>query len=297
MCTVLVVDDSPDERKILTHILTTRGYQVEEAPTGEDALRTVKRCLPDVVLLDLNLPDMSGFDVCRQIKENRLTSEIPVIFISSQFLDEKSKVEALSIGGYDFIERPYRTAELAARVAVMIRIKKAEDILRERSAKDELTGLYNRYFLFERFEEEFSRAKRHSEPISCLIADLDYFKRVNDTAGHLAGDTVLRGISSILQQHGRREDLVGRYGGEEFLLVLPKTGCDGALTLAERARRAIEDASFPCQDGEFRLTVSIGVASQPPLDTETPDALVKLADDALYVAKRNGRNRVVMAEG
>jgi diguanylate cyclase (GGDEF)-like protein len=175
----------------------------------------------------------------------------------------------------------------------MVRIKKAEDALRYQSVTDGLTGLYNRRFTFARLDEELSRAKRHNLSIACVVIDLDHFKKVNDEYGHLAGDTALRNVSEMLLRHARKEDLPCRYGGEEFLLVLPQTHTAGAVTLTERIRESLEKEAIRTDEGLVHITLSAGIAAFPENGAATPDDLLRLADAALYEAKEKGRNRVV----
>jgi PleD family two-component response regulator len=263
---VLVVDDDAAQRRLLKRILAGRGYRVVEAATGKEGLERARNDQPDVVLLDVNLPDQSGLEVCRQLKLHRETAHLPVVFVSGKFLDEESRIKALEIGGNDFVIKPYSTAELAARVAVMVRIKKAEDALRERAVTDDLTHLYNRRFLFERFEEELSRARRYKTSIGCLIVDVDHFKEVNDNHGHLV------------------------------LFVLPHTDLEGSKAFAERLRTDVKKQKFEYNDVSVQITLSAGVAAYPECGAETPDDLVKVADDALLKAKRKGRDQVVVGE-
>ncbi len=293
---ILVVDDEADATRLFYEVFTRKGYEVIEAPDGQTGLRLAQEKNPDVILLDIDLPDINGFEVCRLLKTDPATANIPIIFVSAHFMDENSKVKALSIGGNDFITKPYSIPELAARVGVMVRIRKAEDALRLQSVTDSLTGLYNRRFMFERFEEELSRAKRHGMSMACVVIDLDHFKKVNDEYGHLAGDTVLRNVSELLLQHARMEDFPCRYGGEEFLLILPQTNTAGALTLAERIRESLEKKAIRTDEGLIHITMSAGIAAYPENGGETSDDLLHLADTALYQAKERGRNLVVISE-
>jgi len=290
---ILVVDDESDATRLFFEVFKRKGYEVIEAADGTTGVRLAHESKPDVILLDIDLPDIDGFEVCRLLKTDAATSAIPIIFVSAHFMDEVSKVTALSIGGNDFITKPYSIPELAARVAVMVRIKKAEDALRYQSVTDGLTGLYNRRFTFARLDEELSRAKRHNLSIACVVIDLDHFKKVNDEYGHLAGDTALRKVSEMLLRHARKEDLPCRYGGEEFLLVLPQTHTAGAVTLTERIRESLEKEAIRTDEGLVHITLSAGIAAFPENGAATPDDLLRLADAALYEAKEKGRNRVV----
>jgi diguanylate cyclase (GGDEF)-like protein len=295
--TILIIHESVEERRDLRKILEAREYAVVEAGTGGEGFELAHTAGPDTILLGVDLPGMGGFEVCRHLKVDKDTSFVPVIFVGTKNLDEKTRIEALEIGANDFITKPSSEAELAARVAVNVRIKKAEDALRERAVTDDLTHLFNRRFLFERFEEEFSRARRHGTSIGCLIVDIDFFKRVNDTHGHLAGDVVLRELAALMQEFARSEDIVGRYGGEEFLIVLPHTDLKGAKAFAERLCAKVKNSRFEYGGKAIRITVSGGISCSPECGAETPDDMVKIADDALLAAKRTGRDQVVTGWG
>jgi diguanylate cyclase (GGDEF)-like protein len=220
-------------------------------------------------------------------------------------------VEGLEAGADDYITKPIDFAELKARLRSMLRIKRLQEALEERerellevnerlrhmSQTDGLTGLDNRRHLNERLEEMFQHAERLNEPFSCVMCDLDHFKSVNDTYGHLVGDEVLKQLSIILKEEAREIDRVGRYGGEEFMLLLPGTVLDSAVTFAERVRKRIAGHTFSFPGGTLRRTASFGVSGWPHPKIRACDSLVRAADDALYVAKEMGRNRVVRFDG
>lgn len=304
---ILVVDDSKTQLEWVQQALAREGYDVRTAADGKEAIRKVRTEPPDLVLLDRVLPDMDGLEVLRIVKARSEDLFIPVIILSVK-ADLDSKVAGLRIGADDFLAKPFAEAELLARCAAMLRIKRLQDELRvtqkkleEQSITDGLTGLRNRRFFDERLHEEFGRAQRYSDPVSLIMLDLDHFKRVNDRWGHQAGDLVLRESAELIRASLRDPDIPARYGGEEFAVILPKTHVQGALAVAERVWRAIGGRGFrlPAGDGEgraaeIRVTVSIGVAFFPSKDITSAQLLVKYADEALYQAKRSGRNAICL---
>ena len=307
---ILVVDDHEDNIEVLKVRLESWGYRTASAYNGADALKYVETTPPDLILLDVMMPEMDGNEVARRIKGNAALPFIPIIMQTA--LDSTdSKVEGLEAGADDYITKPIDFAELKARLRSMLRIKRLQEALEERekelldanerlthmSQTDALTGLDNRRHLNERIDEMFSHAKRLSEPFSLVMCDLDKFKSVNDTYGHQAGDEVLKQLAAILKDEAREIDRVGRYGGEEFMLLLPGTVLDAAVTFAERVRKRIEGHTFTFAEGTLTRTSSFGVAGWPHPKIEQSDDLVRTADDALYVAKETGRNKVVRFDG
>lgn len=303
---ILVVDDHEDNVEVLRARLEARGYEVEGANDGQSALDTVPRFLPDLILLDVMMPDMDGLEVARRLKADRSLPFIPVIMQTA--LDSTERMVAgLEAGADDYVTKPINFAELEARIRSLLRIKKLQEDLGERekelsqmndrllhiSLTDGLTGVDNRRALEQRLHEMFEHSLRLHEPISCVMCDIDHFKKVNDTYGHAAGDEVLKQFAEILKLEAREIDRVGRYGGEEFLLLLPGTVLDSAVTFAERVRQRVEENTFSFEGGTLKRTVSLGVASWPHPRIKGREEMLKAADDALYVAKEMGRNRVV----
>jgi len=303
---ILVVDDHEDNIEVLRVRLESWGYQTHASHNGEEALAYVGQSPPDLILLDVMMPDISGIEVARRIKANKSLPFIPIIMQTA--LDStEAKVEGLEAGADDYITKPIDFAELKARLRSMLRIKRLQEALEERekellemnerlrfmSLTDGLTGLDNRRHLNERIDEMFQHAQRLNEPFSIVMCDLDKFKSVNDTYGHQAGDEVLKQLADILKDEAREIDRVGRYGGEEFMLLLPGTVLDAAVTFAERVRKRIERHTFTFTGGSTKRTSSFGVAGWPHPQIEDSDSLVRMADDALYVAKETGRNRVI----
>jgi two-component system, cell cycle response regulator len=307
---ILVVDDHEDNIEVLRVRLESWGYGTDAVYDGAAALRYVEATPPDLILLDVMMPEVSGIEVARRIKANKSLPFIPIIMQTA--LDStEAKVEGLEAGADDYITKPIDFAELKARLRSMLRIKRLQEALEERekellevnerlrhmSQTDGLTGLDNRRHLNERLEEMFQHAQRLAEPFSCVMCDLDHFKSVNDTYGHQAGDEVLKQLATILNDEAREIDRVGRYGGEEFMLLLPGTVLDAAVTFAERVRKRIEGHTFSFPGGTLTRTASFGVSGWPHPKIKACDSLVRTADDALYVAKETGRNRVIRFDG
>src|SRR5687768_15703822 len=303
---ILVVDDHEDNIELLRARLEARGYIVDSAADGQAALDQVDRQCPDLILLDVMMPKMDGIEVVRRLKKNSTLPFIPVIMQTA--LDStENKVEGLDAGADDYVTKPINFAELEARVRSLLRIKKLQQDLGERekelsqmndrllhiSLTDGLTGVDNRRALEQRLHEMFEHSLRLHEPIACVMCDIDHFKKVNDTYGHAAGDEVLKQFAEILSDEAREIDRVGRYGGEEFLLLLPGTVLDSAVTFAERLRQRVDNHTFSFEGGTLTRTMSCGVAAWPHPRVAGREEMLKAADDALYVAKELGRNRVV----
>ena len=303
---ILVVDDHQDNVELLRARLESWGYAVDTAADGLQALASVEASPPDLILLDVMMPSVDGNEVARRIKHNPALPFIPIIMQTA--LDStESKVEGLEAGADDYITKPIEFAELKARLRSMLRIKRLQEELEERerqlleanerlrhmSRTDALTGLDNRRYLEQQLDMMYAHSERLAEPLACVICDLDRFKSVNDTYGHHAGDQVLKQFAQILKKEAREIDRVGRYGGEEFLILLPGTVLDAAVTFAERVRKDVESHTFTYDGGTLQRTASFGVAAWPHPRIDSCDGIVRAADDALYVAKETGRNRVV----
>jgi diguanylate cyclase (GGDEF)-like protein len=302
--TILVADDEPVNRALIQRRLEREGYRVLTAQNGSEAVEKTTDALPDLVILDVMMPEMDGMDACRLLKENEKTRDIPIIFLSAR--DEtEMKVSGLSLGANDYISKPFKAEELLARVHVAIRLKRERDILRtsveeasaraevaqERAMTDALTGLLNRYGLQHILTREHAEARRYNRPLSCLMIDLDKFKTVNDTYGHTIGDLVLQQVAGILREAVRASDTVFRYGGEEFLVLLPETDLEGASALGEKIRATAASQPFGDSDQQLlKLTLSVGASSL--CADESGNDMIARADMALYHAKELGRNRV-----
>jgi two-component system cell cycle response regulator len=305
---ILVVDDHPDNVEILNARLSSRGFQVETATNGQEALDAVQANPPHLILLDVMMPLMDGHEVSRRIKNDDRLPFIPIILVTARG-DTQDKVEGLDAGADDYLTKPINFPELEARVRSMLRIKRLQDELDEKnrelevvnkklrklSITDGLTELFNHRHVHELLHEEFERSRRSGEPMAVVMLDLDRFKQVNDTYGHPTGDVILYETAEILRHTAREIDMTGRYGGEEFIVILPGATEDAANQFAERVRQRVAEHVYRDEATEVRMTVSSGVASFPSLDIDSPDMLVKRADEALYTAKETGRNRVIRA--
>ncbi len=310
---ILVVDDHEDNVELLRARLEARGYEVEGAVDGQAALDQVDKQVPDLILLDVMMPKIDGMEVARRLKARMASKELPFIPIIMQTaLDTtEHKVEGLGAGAIDYITKPINFAELEARVSSQLHLKKLQseleardkelselnDKLRQISLTDGLTQVENRRSLEERLHDMWSHSVRLHEPIALVMCDIDKFKNVNDQYGHQAGDAVLKEFAQLLKSEAREIDRVGRYGGEEFLLILPGTVLDAAVTFAERLREKVAAHTFSYTGGTLRRTMSCGVAASPHPKVKDQEALLKASDDALYVAKETGRNRVIRFDG
>ena len=310
---VLVVDDLPDNVEILRARLESRGYDVDSAENGEEALRKIKDAPPHLILCDVMMPGIDGYEVARRIKDEGRAGTLPFIpiILVTALGETEHIVQGLNTGADDYIAKPYHFQELEARVRAMLRIKRLQDELdqknrelevankrlRKLSITDGLTELYNHRHVHELLRDEFERSRRTEEPLAVTMIDLDKFKSVNDTYGHPTGDVVLYETARILGDTAREIDMVGRYGGEEFIVILPNTDEAEAAAFAERVRTAVEAHVYrdPDTSVELRMTCSSGAASFPTEGVDTPEQLLKRADAALYMAKESGRNRVIRA--
>lgn len=300
---ILVVDDSP---LTLTLVMenTPRGtYRIYSAMNGREALKKLHRIKPDVVVLDVIIPEVSGISVCKSIKEDPEYRSTRVILLSSNN-DIQEKVLGLDSGADDFMVKPLHTLELLARIRAQLRIKsltaeleQKNQLLQKLSAQDPLTNLHNRSSLRQRLDNEFHRARRYKKALSCLMIDVDHFKRINDQYGHSQGDKVLLDVSQVLKESVRNCDVAARYGGEEFTVIYPETSLSDACVGAERIRRNLSEKEIPVGKDKVNVTVSIGVGFFPHEEIETGKDLLVLADRALYKAKESGRNRVEVYQG
>ena len=250
---------------------------------------------PSTILLDLDMPEMDGFEVLRALKDDPLTQSVPVIILSALHGSE-DKVTAFDLGATDYVTKPFDLAELRARLRASLRLDHLLRLLADRADVDGLTGLGNRAHFDKRFAEKVAECKRYGHPLSLAMLDVDYFKRINDTWGHPAGDEVLQGVAQLLQRECRSPDVLCRYGGEEFALIMPNTGPRDAAVVAERIRGAMESNVWS-RHPDQPITISIGLAgTESSSNTITPEQWLEIADRNLYAAKRGGRNRVVATD-
>jgi two-component system, cell cycle response regulator len=294
---ILVADDSLVVRAVVCDQLEEEGYEVVQAVDGESALAQCAIMRPDAILLDIEMPGLDGYQVLARLKADPKLSDIPVVFLTGRTSTD-DMVGGLRAGAHDYLRKPFEPAELLARIGGAVRIKRLQDELRMRNADldrlsrvDGLTGIYNRRHLDEQLQEAAKTAARDQQPLSILMLDIDHFKQVNDRDGHPAGDRVLQEFARRIQSAVRAGNIVGRWGGEEFLIIAPHTSTAEALCLGERIRAAIADTAVDIGDRSISITVSIGCAA----GIEPSAGLVAQADAALYRSKAEGRNRVTMA--
>lgn len=297
--TVVVADDDRITRELLCSMLRANGFQVEAVEDGQAAVERVGRGGVDLVLLDILMPRLSGLEACRLLKGMTTETFLPVVLVTVK-TDTASRVEGLRIGADDYVCKPFDERELIARVEAMLRIKRLHDHvikarakLEQLSVHDELTGLYNYRYLHTRMGEEFKRAERYHDPLACMVIDIDRLQATNDADGRAAGDSVIRSVADAIRRTVREVDVIARFGGDEFLVVLPSTHFAGSVTVAERIWKEVgERAFFGDAARPFKVTLSIGVALYPSRDVRSKDALLRAADSALHQAKRDGGNRI-----
>lgn len=291
---VLCVDDSQDVQRLLRARLKHEELELLPCLTGTDAVRLALDRLPALVLLDLDLPGIDGFEVLRMLKDNPATSQMPVIVISG-LQSPQDKVTAFDLGAIDYITKPFELTELRVRVRSALRMHQLVQMLAQKAQIDGLTGLWNRAFFEKRLAEEHSRNDRSDRPLSIAMIDADHFKSINDTYGHPAGDAVLTGLARVIQRESRQSDVVCRYGGEEFVMLMPDTAPTDAHSVCDRIRQTLAGITWP-RHPDRHVTVSIGVAGSARSTRLTPQQWVEAADKNLYAAKQGGRNRVVMSD-
>jgi len=288
--TVLIVDDAPANIQLLAGLLKD-SYQLKVATGG---LRCIELAQadpqPDLILLDVQMPDMDGYQVCQHLKGQESTQQIPVIFVTAkdQVADEEL---GLNLGAVDYITKPYSPAIVEARIATHITLKQQSDALRHLAMHDQLTGLYNRHFLIDVARKKISQSQRHKQALCLMMIDIDHFKAVNDEHGHSVGDAVLREIASIFMRQSRSEDIVARFGGEEFVILLDSCDLVTGGHKAEKLRACLQSSGVQ----GLEVTASFGLAQLNP-DDEGFRNLLARADEALYKAKSEGRNRVELVD-
>jgi two-component system, cell cycle response regulator len=335
---VLVVDDDEEDRKLITRILEYEGYATVTADSGAEAVAVAEEQEVHIVLLDLLMPGMDGYEVCQQIRKMYYQRPLQIVLVSG-IVDEPELAKAIEIGGDDFIKKPITALELQARMkAAQIRLRNQVDLLKEReyyrqavkqeeelssrildqniylkkayknvanvnkelekanrqletvARYDMLSGLLNRMSLFAMIDAEIERALRTELPLSGIMLDIDHFKMINDNYGHQCGDVVIRGIGKLLKERLRKYDHAGRYGGEEFFIILPNTSMEQAELIGERFRAEVLTLKIQCTQDDLGVTASLGVAEFRP--GESREKWISRADRAMYNAKQQGRNRV-----
>lgn len=310
---ILIVDDHLDNVRSLSLLLSKSGYLVRKAISAEIALKTIQIAQPDLVLLDIQMPEMNGYEVCERLKANSETNHIPVIFLSASN-DTDDKVQAFAVGGADYITKPFRAEEVLARVRHQITILRQQQQLVTQNAQlqqikadlqqanlelkrisytDGLTQIANRRCFNETLEQEWQRLRREQQPLSLILCDIDYFKQYNDCYGHLAGDTCLQQVAQIITKCiNRPADLTARYGGEEFAIILPNTDQEGAVIVAKTIQATLQSLQIPHVGSTVAtyITLSVGISCLIPTLNCSFLELIAAADTALYQAKRQGRN-------
>ncbi|VXD25495.1 Diguanylate cyclase (GGDEF) domain-containing protein [Planktothrix serta PCC 8927] len=326
-CDILIIDDYPDNLRVLTAILAEQGYRVRKAINGKLALATIETQVPDLILLDIQLPDINGYELCRQIKSNPRTYAVPILMISVQDKAEDI-VRAFTEGAVDYIKKPFQPEEVIIRVKTQLMIRhlysqledqnqtlfeknnqlqleveqrlQTEEALKQANFKlqklafiDSLTALGNRRYFDEQLPRTWRQMARNKQFLSLIICDLDYFKTYNDTYGHPAGDLCLKQVAHAIHRAVKRPgDLVFRYGGEEFVIILPETPLDGAIQVAKNIQLEVEQLHLLHTHFSIyqKITLSFGISCQSPAPNTSPTALIIQADQALYDAKTQGRN-------
>jgi diguanylate cyclase (GGDEF)-like protein len=325
---VLIVDDNPHNLRVVTDMMEESGYESVIALSGKKALGFIELQKPDLILLDVKMPELDGYEVCRILKNDPQTRDIPIIFLTVQS-DLDDVIKGFESGAVDFVSKPFNILELQMRTKTHLELKqirdaqkiyneqlenanrelkKANEIIRTQneqlrevafrleqlSTTDALTELYNRRYMIEKLAEEVNRYKRNQNPFSIIIADIDDFKSVNDTYGHDCGDYIIQKTAQALADSVRDIDVVGRWGGEEFLILLPETVTEGALVLAERIQKNVQLSVWSYHQMPISVGLTLGIAT---FDGETDlDVVVKKADRALYDGKKNGKNCTVVAD-
>ncbi|MBU2489091.1 MAG: diguanylate cyclase [Proteobacteria bacterium] len=300
MAKILVIDDSRLVSHVAKTILTKQGHEVLLASEGASGLDLARAEMPDLILLDLIMPGIDGYEVCEKIKnEEAETADIPVIMLTSK-AESADKVRGLEAGASDYVTKPFDEGELVARVNTHLRLKDLYEKLQEKNRqlqelanRDGLTGLFNHRYFQEALSKDFQRAMRYHESLSCVLLDIDFFKKFNDTYGHQTGDVVLSTLGRLIEDSLRETDLAARYGGEEFALVLYHTPAPAAFMVAERLRESVEAHEFKADELSLKVTISVGVATFPHAEIPDHKTLVECADKALYRAKEAGRNQVI----
>ena len=291
--TILVVDDEKTNINVLVHLLFNE-YTLHVAKDGPTTLKIAQEHLPDLILLDVVMPEMNGYQILEELRNIPSTENIPVIFITGLNSSEDEQ-KGLALGVVDYISKPFNPSIVKLRIRNQMKLINYMRIVEKISMTDSLTGLNNRRSFNDRLRIEWGRALREELPISLIMVDVDHFKHYNDTYGHQQGDVVLQTVASVfVDALNRTMDFVARWGGEEFIILLPSTDIEGAEQVAEKIRESVENLEIPLNDGTItKVTVSAGVSGLIPNANSNTDQFISNADKALYDAKGKGRNRVV----
>ncbi len=290
--TILIIDDTVTNLDILSELLD--DYDVIEATNGMDALDIVANEKIDLILLDIMMADMDGYEVCEKLQSNPDTKDIPIIFITAK-TDENSIKKAYDIGGSDYVTKPFLPKELLAKVKKELQIKELIQELQLLASTDPMTKLYNRRYFFKISQHSFDLLKREKQNLSIIMLDIDKFKNINDTYGHSIGDEVIVHLANQIIMHQRKSDISARFGGEEFVILLPNTSLYGANIVAENLRKSVEESQINInKNTTIQYTISLGVVQIDIQNNQTVENGIQEADNLLYKAKNNGRNKVCM---
>jgi diguanylate cyclase (GGDEF)-like protein len=299
---ILLAEDDPISRQLFEKTLAREGFQVTTVENGRKALELFRKQFFPIVLTDWQMPEMEGPDLCQAIRKENPSRYVYIVILTSKG-SKDDIISGLGAGADDYLTKPAHHAELVARIKTGIRILELEKSLKDAvdeihlmSITDPLTGIYNRGYINQRLPQEINRSIRYNHELSLLMCDIDHFKTVNDTYGHMSGDIVLKGFTKSLTGSIRQQvDWAGRYGGEEFLVVLPETGLEGAMVLAERIRQTVETTPIQTSGNAIQITASFGVTSFSATGWKqsiSPELILQAVDSLLYEAKDEGRNRI-----
>lgn len=306
---ILVVDDVSQNLQVLCTILGKKNYKIAIARSGKKTLEMVEKVLPDLILLDVTMPEMDGFEVCRRLHHSPRTRDIPVIFLTAR-IETESVVKAFEMGAVDYVTKPFNSAELLARVNTHLELKRTREELVRRNKEliktqkdleisaltDPLTKLLNRRAILTNIQYEKNRFERKRKPFTLLLGDIDGFKGFNDKYGHECGDFVLVSTVQIMKSLVRKVDSVARWGGEEFLLLLPDTGLEGGRTIAEKIRQTIADHTLTYNQTPLAVTMTLGVSTYAYSCSQDIDDCIRSVDLVMYEGKKKGKNCVVTAQ-
>jgi len=288
---ILVVEDDLYYLKTLEKILEEERYRVYTHGEGKGVVEKAKELKVDAVLLDIMIPEKDGFSVCQLLKEDSETRDIPIIMVTAKTDGEDLK-RAFELGAFDYIKKPIDKMEVLARLSAALEYCEQQKQLQDMAMRDGLTGLYTHTLLLELLEKECNKAQRYKTSLAFLMLDIDHFKKVNDTYGHRVGDRIIEQVARTLEINSRKSDIVGRYGGEEYGIILQDISFANALLVCERIRSSIEEFEYRIDDKIIKITISIGMAYKEAEASADCEKMITIADKAMYQAKKNGRNRV-----
>ena len=296
--TILAVDDNSNNLFTLRSLLEDEfeNIEMQEALNYQEALQKVIITPPDLILLDVQMPEVDGFELANMLKSDSQTKDIPIIFLTAFFKEDEFIQRGYNLGAVDYLTKPIEETRLYNKIKFHIqmyeqeqKLKQRNETLKKQSTTDQLTKLYNRQYFDETIEKEIHRSNRYETALSMIIADIDFFKKVNDTYGHIAGDNILADFSAIIKENIRLTDMAFRYGGEEFVILLPSTTAQDAKQLAKKLRLVVKNHTF--KDPKS-ITCSYGISQYEK--EETKESFFKKADDALYFVKNNGRDNIAI---